>query len=59
MSNQLKKKLKANLPYWPSKAFLDESIKILRKKGMTDTDRVLEDMILQAYWQKRNEILGI
>ncbi len=46
------------LPYWPSQAFLNESMKLLREKGVNDSDEELLDQIHQAYWKKRAEILA-
>lgn len=46
------------LPYWPSKAFIDQSLKLLRENGIEDSDELMTKAIHKAYWKKRAEILA-
>lgn len=46
------------LPYWPSEAFINESLAMLREKGVDDSDENLTEHILRAYRHKRAEILA-
>lgn len=50
-------KLKA-LPYWPSKEFIEKSLKSVKENGMIGTDEHVKHLILKAYWQKRAQILA-
>lgn len=47
-----------DLPYTPSEDFLRESRKLLREKGVKDSDSGLDTQIIKAYRVKRAEILA-
>lgn len=57
-TKKLKRKVKAELPYWPSQEFMDKSCELLRKKGLVGEDEELRPLILQAYWKKREDLLA-
>lgn len=58
MSNRLKRKRKIELPYWPSEAFMQESLKMIKEGGGKGTDDQIRDAIKKAYWKKRAQILA-
>lgn len=57
-SQKLKRKLKIELPYWPSAEFITKAIALAKKKGFKGTDVLLADMVYRAYWLKREELLA-
>lgn len=48
---------KAALPYWPSPEYIKKCLSQIKKLGVKGTKTELTSLILQAYWQKREEIL--